>query len=142
MVNKSNHTLPALLLCLNDRIIRKTSPSDTQYWIRKLQSLKKEFHDMMGEDGVFFYPVHPEPAPKHKTTILKSHHTQVYSSIINALEVPVTQYPLGLTKSEGLPIGVQVVAGLKKDRLTLAFANEIQEVFGGWVPPSAVDIKE
>jgi fatty acid amide hydrolase 2 len=140
LFNQSDHTLVTLLLALNDKVVRKTSPSGRQKWVEKLQKLKTDFYKKLGDDGIFLYPVHPEPAPKHKTTILKSHHTQVYCSVINTLEVPVTQCPLGLTQNEGLPIGIQVIAGPKKDRLTLALALEIEKRFGGWISPSLVNI--
>ena len=138
--NQSDFTLPTLLLAINDRIVRKQSNNTRQKYLQKLEKLKADFYKKIGNDGIFLYPVHPEPAPKHKTTLLKSHHTMVYSAIINTLEVPVTQCPLGLTQDEGLPIGVQVIAGPKNDRLTLALALEIEKRFGGWIPPSLVNI--
>ena len=140
LFNLSNHTLPTLLLASMEKKVRESPESYRQYCVKRLDKLKQEFHEMVGEDGIFLYPVHPEPAPKHNTTVFKSRHTMVYSGVINCLEVPVTQCPLGLTKEEGLPIGVQVIAGPKRDRLTLAVAREIEKKFGGWIPPSLVNL--
>lgn len=54
--------------------------------------------------------------------------------IINTLGLPVTQCPLGLGE-EGLPLGVQVVAGKLQDHLTLDVALFLEKTFGGWRDP-------
>jgi hypothetical protein len=56
------------------------------------------------------------------------------TSIWNVLELPVTQVPLGLS-CEGLPLGVQVVAGNGNDHLSIAVALFLEQKFGGWTPP-------
>lgn len=56
------------------------------------------------------------------------------SAIFNILGLPVTQCPLGLNK-DGLPLGIQVVAGPHNDHLTLAVAQYLEKAFGGWVLP-------
>jgi Asp-tRNA(Asn)/Glu-tRNA(Gln) amidotransferase A subunit family amidase len=39
---------------------------------------------------------------------------------------------------QGLPIGIQIVAGPFQDRLSIAVAKELQTAFGGWKePPSS-----
>jgi fatty acid amide hydrolase 2 len=59
----------------------------------------------------------------------------VYTAILNVMQLPVTQVPLGLDP-RGLPLGVQVAAGHGHDHLTLAVAHELERAFGGWVRPS------
>ena len=59
----------------------------------------------------------------------------VYTAIINVMQFPATQVPLGLS-SEGLPLGVQVVAGPGRDHVCIAVAQELERQFGGWVPPA------
>jgi fatty acid amide hydrolase 2 len=54
--------------------------------------------------------------------------------IFNVLGLPVTQVPLGLSKS-GLPIGLQIVSGPFNDHLSIGVAEELEKTFGGWVPP-------
>lgn len=54
--------------------------------------------------------------------------------IFNILGLPVTQCPLGLS-SDGLPLGVQIVAGKLQDRLSLATALYLEKAFGGWKDP-------
>jgi fatty acid amide hydrolase 2 len=58
----------------------------------------------------------------------------VYTGILNVLEMPATQVPLGLGR-EGLPVGVQVAALDGCDDRTIAVALELERAFGGWVPP-------
>jgi len=45
---------------------------------------------------------------------------------------------MGLSKAEGVPLGIQVAAGDRNDKLTVAVAIELEKAFGGWVPPTAV----
>lgn len=61
-----------------------------------------------------------------------------YTAIINLLGLPATAIPLGIGPKEGLPIGVQVIANHKQDRLCLAVASELERAFGGWVAPKIV----
>jgi len=55
-------------------------------------------------------------------------------AIFNVLELPVTQVPLGLG-ARGLPLGVQVVGVHGEDHVTIAVAQALEEMFGGWTPP-------
>lgn len=58
-------------------------------------------------------------------------------AIFNVLGLPVTQCPLGLS-SDGLPLGIQLVAASYNDHLTLAVARYLEKAFGGWVSPGKV----
>lgn len=48
--------------------------------------------------------------------------------------LPVTAVPLGVTPG-GLPVGAQVVAAPHRDRATIAFAEALAGLIGGFVPP-------
>ena len=52
--------------------------------------------------------------------------------------MPVTEVPLGLDDA-GLPLGVQVAAGIDRDHVAIAVAMELERAFGGWTPPAAAD---
>jgi fatty acid amide hydrolase 2 len=54
--------------------------------------------------------------------------------VFNLSGVPVTEVPLGLS-AEGLPLGVQVAAGMGQDHVSIAVALELERVFGGWRAP-------
>lgn len=138
----------------------KSSP----YYLKMKEALQRDMDKVLGTDGVLLYPSHPLLAPKHHHplfTVYNFSYTgnttwgihlnqESYSSfshihdssivpylfagIFNALALPVTQCPLGLSE-EGLPLGVQVVGGKLQDRLTLAVALYLEKAFGGWRNP-------
>jgi fatty acid amide hydrolase 2 len=58
----------------------------------------------------------------------------VYTALLNVMEMPATQVPLGLDP-RGLPLGVQVCGRHGNDHVTLAVATELERAFGGWVRP-------
>ncbi|XP_073978547.1 fatty-acid amide hydrolase 2-like [Rhodnius prolixus] len=97
------------------------------------EDLKNSFKDTLKDNGVLLYPTFPVPAIHHNEIFILT-HAVMYPIIINTLELPATHVPLGLNK-EGLPIGIQVVAGPHQDRLCLAVAKALEEKFGGWIPP-------
>uniref|UniRef100_A0A669CAK0 Fatty acid amide hydrolase 2b n=1 Tax=Oreochromis niloticus TaxID=8128 RepID=A0A669CAK0_ORENI len=126
MIGKSDHTLAA---------IGKAFKVSSSSIIQIKEKLQKEVDELLGADGVFLYPSHPRVAPKHHHPLLRPFDFS-YTGIINMLGLPVTQCPLGVGE-EGLPLGVQVVAGKLQDHLTLAVALHLEKTFGGWKDPGA-----
>uniref|UniRef100_A0A669PUZ9 Fatty acid amide hydrolase 2 n=1 Tax=Phasianus colchicus TaxID=9054 RepID=A0A669PUZ9_PHACC len=132
LVGMSSHTLPAIALGLTEKVM-KLSPSLNAKLVSMGKSLQTEMETLLGTDGVLLYPPHPTVAPRHHHPICMPFNF-AYTAIFNVLGLPVTQCPLGLS-SEGLPLGIQLVAASYNDRLTLAVARYLEEAFGGWVPP-------
>lgn len=93
-----------------------------------------KFQEMLGTNGVFFFPTFGVPACKHYDSLMLF-SLVAYAQLFNVLELPSTHVPMGLNE-DGLPIGFQVVAAPNQDRLCLAVAEELEKAFGGWVPPS------
>lgn len=58
----------------------------------------------------------------------------VYVLVASVFNLPATTVPVGLNK-QGLPIGIQVIAGPFQDRLCFTVAQFLERQFGGWVPP-------
>ncbi|XP_053199330.1 fatty-acid amide hydrolase 2-B [Scomber japonicus] len=133
MVGKSDHTLAAIGLGLLE-MSHGSKPADP-FAIEQKEKLQKEVEELLGTDGVLLYPSHPTVAPKHHHPLFTPFDFS-YTGIFNTLGLPVTQCPLGLN-DEGLPLGVQVVAGKMHDRLPLAVALYLEEAFGGWRDPGA-----
>ena len=129
---RSPHTLPALALALSEKIT-KVVTGRVEEMISKGNRLREELVEMLGDDAVILYPPFPEVAPRHLHPLYKPAHF-VYTGIINVMELPATQVPLGLSE-ELLPLGVQVIARHGQDHLGLAVARELEEIFGGWIPP-------
>jgi len=128
----SPHTLPALGLALFEKL-PQLAPRRGRAFVEQGHALRREMAELLGDDGVLLYPSHPRLAPLHGHPIL-SGFGWVYTALFNALELPVTQVPLGLS-AHGLPLGVQVVAGHGNDHLTIAVALAFERDLGGWVPP-------
>ncbi|XP_078132397.1 fatty-acid amide hydrolase 2-B [Sander vitreus] len=132
MMGKSEHTMAAIGLSLLEMThVSKPSP----FIIQQKEKLQKEVDELLGTDGVFLYPSHPRVAPKHHHPLFRPFDF-TYTAIINILGLPVTQCPLGLGE-EGLPLGLQVVAGKLQDHLTLEMALYLEKTFGGWRDPGA-----
>ncbi|MEN8720101.1 MAG: amidase family protein, partial [Oceanococcaceae bacterium] len=89
--------------------------------------------DLLADDGVLLYPSYSMTAPRHNQPLLLTFHW-AYCGVLNVLEMPSTQVPLGLS-SRGLPLGIQVTARKGNDHLCLAVAHALEQLFGGWVPP-------
>lgn len=131
LFGQSEYTL-ASIYSLIDSIL----PAEKAAKMRKItQELDEEIAELLGEDGVLFYPSTTYTAPFHYAAFIQVYNFH-YWSIMNVLQLPATQVPLGLD-SEGLPLGIQVVAAKNQDRLCLAVAEELDRKFGGWVAPFA-----
>lgn len=130
-----DHTLPATVLGLVEDV-STLFPSQSRAAIRRGVALREELLTAMGGHGVLLYPPYPSPAPKHRAPLLRP-LAWVYTAVMNAMGLPVTQVPLGLD-SQGLPLGVQVVGAPGDDHVTIAVAEALERArIAGWVPPSA-----
>lgn len=138
MFQMSDHNMNSILAATLEKFSPTYGTKGNKMLVARAAELRKKLSDMLGPDGVLLVPTHPEPAPKHHTTLLKIFNVS-YTSVTSVLQTPITQCPLGLSK-EGLPFGVQVIARPYNDRLTLAVAQELEKAFGGWVAPCRVDV--
>ena len=139
LVGWSNHTLPAIALGLGEELEFLLAGGNERS-LQALEKLEYELQDLLGNDGVLLYPSHPKIAPYHNQPILYPFN-YAYTGIFNALGLPVTQVPLGLSK-EGLPLGVQVVSTMNNDHLTIAVAKELSKGVAGWVNPGSNSVSE
>ena len=126
----SNHTIPAIGLGMLEKFEALTPKRVSESFIQMGEELREELESILGEDGVLLYPSHPSVALNHNLPLLFPFNFS-YTAIFNVLYMPVTQCPVGLSKS-GLPLGIQVVAGNNKDHLSIAVAMEIERFCGGW----------
>jgi fatty acid amide hydrolase 2 len=128
----SDHTLPSIVLAIIERL-PKLATSRTKRFVEMGRALREELVELIGAQGIMLYPTYPTPAPLHHMPKFPPFNF-VYTAILNVMEFPVTQVPLGLNK-KGLPLGVQVAAIPGNDHLTIAAAIELEKAFGGWTPP-------
>lgn len=123
------HTLPAIGLALTERIPNPHS----KHYIEMGKQLKQELKDILGDDGVLLFPSFPVVAPYHNQPIFTNTLDFVHYGIINAMGLPSTQCPMGLS-SEGLPTGVQVISNHSNDHLTIRVAEYFEANLVGWTP--------
>jgi fatty acid amide hydrolase 2 len=133
-MRRSPHTLPSIVLALLERV-GELLPGRVERFLALGQELRAELIAAIG-DGVLLYPSFAEPAPRHYAPLVTPFNF-VYAAILNVLEVPVTQVPLGLSR-DGLPLGIQVAAAPGRDHVTIAVAQWLEEKLGGWVPPPSL----
>ncbi|XP_050525931.1 fatty-acid amide hydrolase 2-A [Daktulosphaira vitifoliae] len=132
IVGQSNHTLAAIL-----KLIDLELPKVNETWAKaETEKLSEELTTLLSNDGVLFFPSSPTTAKHHYEPFFYPFNF-AYWAIFNVLKLPVTQVPLGLGKN-GLPLGIQVVAGKNQDRLCVAVSKHLEKIFGGWKSPFAI----
>jgi fatty acid amide hydrolase 2 len=126
------HTVATRITMLAERLATHAPERRMRKVIADRDAFVSELHATIG-DGVLLHPPAPGVAPRHGRTVgrLWWIHPMI---VFNLAAVPVTQVPLGLGAA-GLPLGVQVAAGPGRDHVSIAVAQELERVFGGWVPP-------
>lgn len=136
MFGKSEHGFNAIMMVLFDKFNPTYGSNEHIKLTKEAADLRKQFNELLGDNGIILMPTHPESAPKHNTTSFKIFNT-AYTCLPNILQCPITQCPLGFAK-DGLPIGVQILAKPFNDRLTIAVSEELEKVFGGWSKPCEI----
>ncbi|KAK9752655.1 Amidase [Popillia japonica] len=97
-------------------------------WAKEtLRKLREDLLEKLGDNGILIFPSEPRPATHNYSTLLQ--YGLSYFCLWNALEMPVTQVPLGLNK-DGLPYGVQIVTAPYQDHLSIAVAVALEKIFG------------
>ena len=132
-LGRAHHTLPALGLCVLEAITARL-PGRRAEALLEGRALRATLDAALGDDGVLLFPSYPTVAPRHGRPLLLPFEW-MYTAIFNALELPVTQVPLGLDQ-HGLPLGVQVVAPHGRDFLSISVALQLERELGGWTPPA------
>ena len=115
---------------------------------KKQQKMWAEFFERY---DVLLAPISPTVAfpHDHKRTLLSrtleingqekpmlNNLTWAYMAVVSGL--PATVAPVGLSES-GLPVGIQIIGARFEDRTTIAFAQGLSELIGGFVPPPGYD---
>ncbi|XP_055372432.1 fatty-acid amide hydrolase 2-like [Condylostylus longicornis] len=134
IIGRSKHTFMGVINALFEEIGISHGSNIYYKFVEKRDVLLKEIQDLLGDNGVLLYPTHPTVAPYHFEPIARVLNFS-YTAVFNTMGFPCTTIPMGIG-SEGLPLGIQVIANHNQDRLCLAVAEELEKAFGGWVPPS------
>lgn len=132
LAGTSNHSAGGVLYSMLESI-NKTTEEEKAEILRLRERLVRQLAEVLRNDGILMFPSWPQTAPFHNQSLFTLFNI-TYTSIFNALTFPVIQCPMGLDDN-GLPLGIQVVAGRHCDRLLISAAKEISSAFGGWIPP-------
>ncbi len=125
------HTLPTRL-ALAAELLPQMQGAAAEKLVETARELAAALIDAIG-DGVVLHPAHQRVAPRHGRTTGRP-WLFTPAAMFNLAGVPVTEVPLGLSDA-GLPLGVQVAAGLDRDHVSIAVGLALERTFGGWVPP-------
>ena len=129
IIGSTPYTAPGLVLCLVEKAPALT-PKRTAQKVRDGELLRAELEEMLGDNGVLLFPSHPKVAPKHTRPLLYPFNW-IYTGIWNVLLAPVTQVPMGLSRKEGLPLGIQVIAKNGNDHLAESVTQDLENQFQG-----------
>jgi fatty acid amide hydrolase 2 len=126
------HTVATRILLVAERAQARVPARLASRLVAAGRQMSQEVASAVG-DGVLLHPPLARTAFRHGRTVGRPWYL-AHAVPFNLAGVPATQVPLGLG-SDGLPLGVQVVAGYLRDHVAIAVALELERAFGGWVPP-------
>lgn len=137
LVGKSDYSPSALTVAAAQSTVQaacstRLTPDIHEKARETLRLARLEFAELLGDDGILICASLPRTAPFHAASLLE--FTNIcYPMLMNYLGAPTTQVPVG--KEASMPYGIQIAATPFNDRLTLAAAKELEQVFGGWLLP-------
>ncbi|GAB4114699.1 MAG: amidase [Roseiflexaceae bacterium] len=106
------------------------SSEEVEQHLFEWDRFRRSMHHFLRETDIIITPVADLPAQPHGSDSGGIPYTLPYS---------LTGWPAVVvragTSADGMPIGVQVVAGPWRDHQALAVAAVIESAFGGWQPP-------
>ena len=120
----------ATLTVLGIEHLHNSYPGALAEFFKKGAEMREEIQNLLGDDGILVYPSYPHTALPHQRSSLAPFNIS-FPGIFNVMHLPVTQCPLGLD-TNGLPLGIQIVAGKNNDKLSIAVAKQLEKEFGGW----------
>jgi amidase len=113
--------------------------------------LRQRWREFFREFDVIVCPIAPTPAFPHdhsldpwsRSILIDGHNYNygdqlVWAGVATAAGLPSTAIPLTQSASN-LPIGIQVLGPMHGDRTTLHFAEILEQRFGGFRPPPAIN---
>lgn len=133
-IGLSKHTLPAIALGCVEKLDHLLEGANRKA-LHSFEKMESEINELLDKNSVIIYPSHPKLAPYHNQPLFYPFNW-AYTGLFNTLGLPVTQVPLGLSSKEGLPVGIQIVAGMNQDSVSIAVAQKLAESqIAGWVNP-------
>ena len=119
------------------RRIEEAEPITTSEFTKALEDLDQYRSDMLryiSDYDVIVSPVTAKPAQPHGSSFEDRNRHAFYTGPYNLTGWPGTVVRCG-TSSEGLPIGVQIIARPWREDVSLAVASFLESALGGWQRP-------
>ncbi len=119
------------------RRIEEAEPITTSEFTKSLEDLDQYRSDMLqfiSDYDVIVAPVTAQPAQPHGSSFEDRNRHAFYTGPYNLTGWPGTVVRSG-TSSEGLPIGVQIIARPWREDVSLAVAAFLESALGGWQRP-------
>jgi amidase len=109
-------------------------------WLER-DRLRETLIEWMDATPLILAPVGATPAWEHNAhkvnvngAMLSTFRAFSYAQTFNVFDLPSVAVPAGRS-SDGLPIGVQIIARPFAEETALAAARVVEEALGGWQPP-------
>lgn len=113
----------------------KRERGDLRTLFGSVASYRSSLFAFLGKYDVVLCPVSPTPAPVCGVTPNEARTLAwSYLAAYTMTELPTVVVRAG-TSSEGLPIGILIVARQWREDVALAVAQHLQTALGGWQPP-------
>lgn len=113
----------------------RLSSEEVEQHLFRWDRFRRALIGFMAHYDVILTPAAERPAAPHGSDSGRIPYTLPYS---------LTGWPCvvvrGGTSTEGMPIGVQVVAGPWRDDVALAVAQVVERELGGWQPPNLMEL--
>ncbi len=130
LMRRSPHITPVLVVILLERLLGTLPGGALGDLVERGEELRQRLERVMGPDGVILCPAYPTVAPKHHAAMARPLGF-AWTAVFNVLHFPVTVVPIGFD-ARGLPLSVQIVGPRGQDARTIAAAQAIEAVTGGW----------
>ena len=120
------HTMPAIGLGALEMLLN-LFPNERVRLLKEFKEEKKKMDDLLNNtNAVLIYPTLPTTAFYHHEGLIRFFDV-ANTCIMNALEYPATNIPLGISKENGMPLGVQCASTQWNDHKTIAIAKFLEE---------------
>ena len=120
------------------RFVEEAEPLSTSEYtalLERMDAYRSRMLSFMENYDALLSPVRPWPALPHGDSItLEASEANVYTSAFNTTGWPGAVVRAG-TSSEGLPIGVQIMARPWREDVAVALAAVVESALGGYIRP-------
>lgn len=104
--------------------------------IERWDRFRQRLLAFMADYDLILCPAMASPALPHGTYTGENYPNFSYTMTYNLTGWPAVVIPAGFS-GEGLPLGLQIVAGPWREEVALAAAHHLETSFGGWQPSPA-----